>query len=494
MPLQSLLGTGSRKYHTNKRAQALKVTISEKIEKIILFGLLLLIFISPLPLGSNRPLPWSVMSLSVGVLLFLWGCIAYFDPKLSRISLRKIWFIVIPFLLVMVWIPIQMFVLDGTLSHPLWQMTEDILKVKTSPSITIDKYKTLESYMKFLCYGVVFLLSLQVSRSSSNAKILVNSVAIASIFYAIYGIYAFKAGDNKILWFDKIEYFGAVTSTFLNKNSYATYVGIGLITSLGLFLNLVISNKGVFTLKDKIIALINNFEFKRVIFLAFVIVLLATLIMTYSRAGLICSAIAILVFICIFALSKPAREFRIIFYIVTFILLLIFGFYVFIKGDQLSNRFSVIDEEIKNRSDIYAITINAIKSNPFVGTGLGTYENNFLIYKDARISLYLHKRVDHAHNTYLETMMEIGIPAFSLLFISIFSSLVICARGVLTRQRNTIYPAISVGVSILIWLHALFDFSVEMPAIAVTYAVILGAGLAQSYSTRKSTSDKESGA
>ena len=36
-----------------------------------------------------------------------------------------------------------------------------------------------------------------------------------------------------ILWFDKLDYVDSLTSSFINRNSYATYAGLGLMATLG---------------------------------------------------------------------------------------------------------------------------------------------------------------------------------------------------------------------------------------------------------------------
>jgi hypothetical protein len=55
--------------------------------------------------------------------------------------------------------------------------------------------------------------------------------------------------------------------------------------------------------------------------------------------------------------------------------------------------------------------------------------------------------------------------------------------GVFQRRRDGIYPAIAVAATVLVGVHAVVDFSLQIPAVAVTYAAILGMGVAQSFST-----------
>ena len=52
------------------------------------------------------------------------------------------------------------------------------------------------------------------------------------------------------------------------------------------------------------------------------------------------------------------------------------------------------------------------------------------------------------------------------------------------ETKDWFYPALGLAVTALAAIHAWFDFSLQMPAVAVTYAAILGVACAQSYSSR----------
>lgn len=57
---------------------------------------------------------------------------------------------------------------------------------------------------------------------------------------------------------------------------------------------------------------------------------------------------------------------------------------------------------------------------------------------------------------------------------------VVCARGLAKRRRSALYPSLALSASALVAAHALLDFSVEIPGIAITFATILGVGCARS--------------
>jgi O-antigen ligase len=151
------------------------------------------------------------------------------------------------------------------------------------------------------------------------------------------------------------------------------------------------------------------------------------------------------------------------------------------SGQGIDARLGSTDIAGEERPLVYQLTIRAISDQPLFGTGLGSFEDVFRLYRSAKVlSVY-----DYAHDTYLETALELGVPSLILLALSIGAAIIECARGVRVRRRDLIYPCIGVGVSGLVWTHALVDFSIQIPAVAVSYAMLMGIAVAQSRSSRE---------
>jgi O-antigen ligase len=94
-----------------------------------------------------------------------------------------------------------------------------------------------------------------------------------------------------------------------------------------------------------------------------------------------------------------------------------------------------------------------------------------------------------AHNTYLEVFQGLGL-VFGAMLIAVVVMLVWrCVKGALTRQRNETVPCVAASVAFLLGLHTLLDFSLQMQAIAITFMALLGAGVAQSESSRVALED-----
>lgn len=155
-----------------------------------------------------------------------------------------------------------------------------------------------------------------------------------------------------------------------------------------------------------------------------------------------------------------------------------------INGSGLSNGLDVL---VETGSDPIRLTLwNAawrmIEGAPYLGLGLGTFENAYPLYaKD--VWPYI---MDKAHSDYLELAAGWGLPAAILWWSSILWLVGLCLRGIFIRRRNRQYAIFAVGASVLVGFHSAFDFPLQIPAIAFTFATILGLGVAQSFSTRSS--------
>ena len=156
-----------------------------------------------------------------------------------------------------------------------------------------------------------------------------------------------------------------------------------------------------------------------------------------------------------------------------------------ISGNGLSKRLpdSQIELGVITRSATYQKTWNAITTSPWKGTGFGTFEDVFPAYRNNEDSPLTHW--GKAHNTYLENSLELGLPMAFILNLSIALIGFQCIRGVVVRKRDKLIPALGVGATVLVGVHSLVDFSLQIPAVAILYACIMGVATSQSWSQRE---------
>jgi O-antigen ligase len=202
----------------------------------------------------------------------------------------------------------------------------------------------------------------------------------------------------------------------------------------------------------------------------------SALLFTHSRGGGLASLLgAMALVLCV--MGAPSLRGR---WSLSFAVLAGLGAIVILSvdGSGFINRISYTASDSDVRIDIVSGTLRAISENFFFGTGLGSFKYVYAPFQPPSIGVL----VDLAHNDYLENILELGFPA-AIVFYSMLLLLVMsCLKGVLRRRRNAIYCCAAVGASVLVGSHAAVDFSMQAPAVAITYAALLGIGVAQSVS------------
>ena len=358
-------------------------------------------------------------------------------------------------------------------------MTAETLGEPINKTISIAPDNTHTAVMRLITYGLIFFLTFQFCRNKDKAETTLKWIATAGVLYATYGLIIHWGGFNTILWFERTAYTTDVTSTFINRNSYATYAGLGLLSLITLFLKNSTKNTGSHQShsigKQKRIELFINNSWRPLLGM---MLITTALITTHSRGGFISTAIAIGVLLTIFGIKKKLKTKTLL--AATGGLLIIFLLAYSISSEILVKRLDRISLDAEGRFNVYELTTNAINDSPRTGFGYGVFRESFRLYRSEDVSGNWGK----AHNTYIENSFELGYPASISLFLAITGATIIVFRGAMYRRRNWLYPATGVAVTILVAIHSLVDFSLQIPAVGIVFSSILGIAVAQSSSTK----------
>ena len=152
-------------------------------------GLTALIAFAPLPLGSNRPIWWSILAIWAGALFVAYGVLTWRAPSPDHIPARKVLAIVVPFFLAILWGLVQVFPLDAGIDrHPLWQETQAFIGGTVSSTVSINPYESVTGVMRLLTYAAIFWLALQLGRDGSLAHRGLKSHRCYLPAYGAYGL------------------------------------------------------------------------------------------------------------------------------------------------------------------------------------------------------------------------------------------------------------------------------------------------------------------
>ena len=138
----------------------------------------------------------------------------------------------------------------------------------------------------------------------------------------------------------------------------------------------------------------------------------------------------------------------------------------------LLERFSQFEDSAKGRGKLYLSTLELIGDHPIAGVGPGMYKWRFRPYQTEQGRT----RYDHAHNDYLETAAEWGLPLALGLWSFLVWRLWRSIRIFLDSQRSW-QQGLALGCAGSIFsllAHSLVDFNLQIPSIAMTFFAIVG--------------------
>ena len=452
--------------------------------KILFASLLALVALLPLPLAAVFPWSWALMASWVGLMLIFWGGQIAIGKHMAAVHPHRLWWVLTPFFLTILWAVLQTasFMPDAW-HHPFWTTSATTLGDVVTGSISINPQQTLEGVIRLLAYGGIFWLALQLGRDEKRAHFAFYAIAIVAGLYAAYGIAVEFTNTHMILWYEKKTYLSSLTSTFVVRNHFASYAGLGLLCTTALLWQKARSAvSGVRHPAERRQLLIEYLAGRSWPLLATWFLLAMALLLTNSRGGFLATILGLMTFFLAigFGHSTPRR------WVAGFAMATLAIGYLFflLSGEMVSDRIeqTTLTKE-GDRLRVYDVTIAAIQDSPLLGTGLGTFKEVFRFHQTENVLNTFHQ----AHNTYLESALELGVPAASLLTLSVLGGVLLCGVGVVRRRRNAAYSAIGLAASMLVGVHSLFDFPLQIPAIAATYAFILGVACAQSWSSQDIT-------
>jgi hypothetical protein len=447
---------------------------------------ILISVLAPLALGSNRPLLWAINAVLVALVLLLTALgMLTTGSKREPLRLGQLAVPLTALCIVLIWLGVQLLPGGLGLAHPAWGLAGETLGSQISSTISINPQETQWSMLKWLTAGGLFLAVYCLARDRQQANLLLNGVIAAIAVNAVYGLVRTAFHVDRIFWFKHFQP-DVLSGGFVNGNSAAMHLGMGLIAVFALIAHRIhrvrreteqLSSRG--TLRTYADAINGRIGLYVVLFVLFII----CQILTGSRAGTVFTFAGLLVCLLLFAgrsrrMGMGGGTF------VSLALMLVIATVVLLElsGARFVDQIARQGLEDSSRMEVYAQSLSAIRDYLLVGSGGGTFQDVFPIYRSdiSRASVW-----DKAHNDYAELFIGLGVPVALIALGGVIAIVARCVRGVFKRRRDYIYSFIAVSASSYVALHSFFDFGIQMQANALIFAVILGVGMAQSVSSKQ---------
>lgn len=434
--------------------------------------ILLLLFV-PLIYGGNGPMPLMILELmAIGLFYFL---VKKFNA-LEQIPRRYLWFVSCIFLLpVLQLIPIPFVIWENMPGHALYaNAVSDVAgsELNQFRAYSLVPAATEYAWLALLPSILVFLFTLTLTKEQIKFAV---SIFLGVVFFqAILGLMQYGGGAESMLrFYGKVPSTSAV-GTYINRDHLAGLLEMALPLGLALLAASIgrsdVSRRHVRSLRQKLALLTATHLNKTITYGLLSIAILLGLIFTNSRTG---NALAmVVIFLSAIAYSTRLGGRNVYGLIGTFaaislVLALEIGMV------PILNRFVQQDPLADLRWVIFSDTIKAIGEFFPLGSGVGTFVPVYPRFQEMYLdNLY----INHAHNDYLEWLMEGGILAAILIFAFMLMYFSRWPKVWLRSEWKTInFIQVGAGIGMLAMvLHTFVDFNLHTTANQVYFAFLAG--------------------
>ena len=336
------------------------------------------------------------------------------------------------------------------------------LSLSLSRTLSLDPYATRLVLVQVTSLFIYFAATLIFIDTPRRLRTLTRTIIIFGFVLAMFGLtQAFTSDGTKVYWFRQLTQSTAF-GPFINRHHFAGYMEMTLALPLGLLFSGSIE------------------AYKRPLYAFAAMLMGVALIMTNSRGGIISLAAEILFLVVIagFGLRREHEEKSkriravLIRGVLAFglVVVLIVGAVAFGGADVFNRLVGTANaaDPTTGRSHYWSVTLDVIKANPILGSGLGSLGVIYTRF-DTRNGAY---RLEQAHNDYLQTLADGGIigAILGLIFLIILFRRAFMRRNTDDKFRRGVATGALAGCFAVL-VHSAFDFTLHTTSNALLFLV-----------------------
>ncbi|MDC9824651.1 O-antigen ligase family protein [Devosia sp. ZB163] len=443
-----------------------------QLNNVLAYALIVFVALAPVPFGSHRPFFWAVNAAIVGAIgsIYLWRLGRLGEQPHRRLA--SYWPSAVLYVGIGLWLVIQ--ALPAGILGPLADGVRPYLAVVTRSgasiavgSISVAPDATLLMLLRWATYGMFYFLVLQIASNERRRELILHAVLAIATFYAMFGLGSLLQFGDTILGLKKWTYEGSATATFVNRNSFATFLAFGAVVAVSLIC-------GSFVSRTDETGSLSGRRFDPVVLLYLVALaaIVAALLATQSRMGTFAATVGCVV-VALTGISRMrglwARALLLLPLLVG-----VLGLAVYVFGQNLVDRLGSLESSADVRLDLYAQVIEMIMARPWIGYGGGSFELAYPLFHQLPVSPDL--VWDRAHNSYLALFAELGVVAGGAVLVLLGLALVRVLSRLAKARAEWPARAAALGVIIVAAVHSLVDFSLEIQANTILFLLIVGLG------------------
>lgn len=446
------------------------------MDKIAYRLFLFLLFFSPLAFGAVELWSLTLMEgltfLMVG--LYLLNCILKEQPLYQTPGALPLILFLAYLLFQMVPLPPGVISWVSPKSSDIYQQTIGTVEPAAWLPISINKKASLQEFFRYAAYVSFYFLSVQILTNKKKLKTAIYTIIIFSSLLAVFALIQKYTSNSTIYWLRKISGNVVIFGPYLNHNHFAGLMEMMLPIVLSLFLYLKPRIKYEMSLREKIVEIFDSQGSNVYLLLGFSAILLATaIVVSFSRGAIISICLALIFFILLLNHRSNKRKHGNVLLLFSLAVVLSISWFgwdtVFERFDRLSTRRGLVQEA---RLVFWIDSVKIIEDFPVTGIGFGNFGNIYPRYRTFRSS----DSVQHAHNDYLELLIEGGLIGATL--VSWFLFVVLIKTYRIYRQRRErysiyLYLGCVTGIISLLF-HSTTDFNTHIGANGLYFFFLIG--------------------
>jgi O-antigen ligase len=447
-----------------------------------ILGWTLIVFVAlvPIPFGSARPIFWTINAAAIGLvgIAYTTALMRMGEPLrygVGRLPAATLMFALLALYLVLQALPIGHLGIPG-IDRLLSFQTAAGTEI-TAPAISLAPGATWLMLLRWLTFGILFFLVLQAAGSERRAVLMLQSALLVIAFYAVLGIATLVQLGDTILGLEKWAYQGSATATFVNRNSFATFLAFGAVISCALLAGTLIRQLPAPGEVPQ------RFRLDMMVFFyaGALVAIAAALLATQSRMGAFSAMAGCLIVVVAALVRVPRLWVKALLFLP--VLAVGGGLAFFVYGQNLLDRLGSTAVSSDVRLELYAQVLQMIAARPWTGYGGGSFEMTFPLFHQLPVSPDL--LWEKAHNSYLALWAELGLIAGSIPILLGLLALWCSLGGLSTARRSWAAKAAGIGCLVTAGLHSLVDFSLEIEADAIMLLFVVGIAAAASLRQRE---------
>jgi O-antigen ligase len=326
-------------------------------------------------------------------------------------------------------------------------------EIPTLHAVSIYPFASEMELSRLTIYFMIFLMTALGPRTHQQVHSLVRMLAIFGFVLALFAVTQKALWNGKLYWFRELTHGGSPLGPFVNRNHFAGWMCMVAPLSFG-------------------IGFLTRSTGRKIRYIFFAVVMAITIFFSLSRGGIISFLVGAATLMLVAGWSTPSRKALVPILISVTAL---FVYLIYIGIGPIIQRFAQSGISSHERLSVWSAAVTAFRDFPFFGTGLGTFQHIFPMYKPDGIMMFY----QHAHNDYIEILLEFGIVGtlLVLLFLGLACKRILDTRW---RGRERYLKAAFVASLTSVTVFSIFDFNLHVPSNAILLSFILGLAVAMS--------------